>query len=75
MLALINQSLPHELLNILNILFINNLGKDSEGISFEHIVISQLDIFGQTGNDHKHFIFIHIKLLDEHVNQPSNVLV
>lgn len=75
MVALVYKCLTQELLDVLQILLINNFGEHSECISLEHIVIGQLNIFGQTTDDNEHFILIHIKLFNQHVHQPSQVLI
>ena len=63
MLTLVDQSLPEELLNVLDVLLINDLGENSQSICLEHVIVSELDILRQTTDHNKYFVFAHIKFL------------
>jgi hypothetical protein len=73
--ALVNESLSQELLDVLKILFFNNLGQSSKSVSLKHVIISLLNIFGQATNNNENLILINVKLLDEHVHKSSQVLI
>jgi len=75
MVALVDESLSQELLNVLQILLVDDLGKHSQSIGLEHVVVSQLNILRQTTNDNEDFILVHIQLLDQHIYQSSQVLI
>jgi hypothetical protein len=74
-LGLVNESLSHELFDILDVLFINNFGQHSESICLENIVVDELNILGEARYDYKHLIFINMQFFYQHVNQTPQVLV
>jgi len=75
MIALIDEGLPQELFNILNVLFINDFGEHSQSICLKHVVLCDLHILGQAADDNEHFILVDIQLLDENVHEPSQILI
>jgi len=75
MITLVDKSLSQELLDVLKILFFDNLGQGSESVCLKHVIISLLNIFGQTTDNDEHLVFIYVQLLDEHVDKSSQVLI
>lgn len=73
--GLVNQSLSQKLFDVLNILLIDDFGQDSECVGLEHIILSSLNIFLETGYDYEDFIFTNVQFFDENVNKSPQVLV
>lgn len=73
--AFVDKSLSQELFDVLQILFFDNFGQSSESICLKHVIISLLNIFGQTTDNNKYLIFIYVKFLNEHVHKSSQVLI
>jgi hypothetical protein len=75
MLTFINNSLPQKFLNILKILFINDFCQHSQSVGLKHIIICLLNIFCKTTNNHEDIIFINFKLLNENIDESSQVRI
>lgn len=63
MFVFVNQGLLQELFNVLDVLFINDLGEYPECVSLEDIVVRSLHVFQQATDNDKNFVFAHIQLL------------
>ena len=73
--AFVNKSLSQELLDVLKILFFDNLSQSSESVCLKHVIISFLYILGKTTDNNKHFVLIDVKFFNEHVDESSQVLI
>jgi hypothetical protein len=74
-LTLVHQSLLNEFIQGLDVLIVDDVCQDPEGVSFDHLRISHLDVFTQARNHDKNFLFIDLEFLDEDVNESTEVLV
>ena len=73
--ALVNQRLPQELLDVLHVLLVDDFGQHSQRVGFEDIVLRDLHILRQTADDYEYFVLVDVELLDEDVDQSPQVLV
>ena len=65
------EGLLNELLKTLNVLFINNLGQNSQRIRFDNFIVTLLYVFAQAGYDYENLILIYFKLFDEDINEST----
>jgi hypothetical protein len=67
----VNQSLSQELLDVLEVLLLNNLGENSESICLEDIVIGELDVLEETRDDNEDFVFADVQFLQQKLSIKS----
>ena len=75
MVALAQEGLLDDLVQTLDILFINDLGEDPEGVCLDHVVFGLLDVLVEAGDDDEDFVFTDFELLDEDVDEAAESLV
>lgn len=75
MITFTQQSLLDELVQTLHILFVHNFGENSERVRLDHLIFGLLYVFGEARDNNKNFIFVHLELLDEHVDESTQILV
>lgn len=73
--ALVDEGLPQELLDVLDVLLVDDFCQYSERVGLEHVVLRDLHVLRQTADHDEHFVLVDIELLDEYVHQSPQVLV
>jgi hypothetical protein len=74
-LTLVHKSLLNEFIQGLDVLIVDDVGQDPEGVSFDHLGISHLDVFTQARNHDKNFLLVDLEFLDEDIDESAEVLV
>jgi hypothetical protein len=59
----------------LEVLLINDFGQNPQSIGLKHIIIGELHILCKATNDDEYFVLADIQLLDQHINESSQVLI
>lgn len=75
MRTLVEERLTQELLDVLDVLLVHDLGQHSQSVRLEEVVVVGLHIFGEAGDDDEDLGVAHVQLLDEDVDESPHVLV
>lgn len=74
-IALAQKSLLDEPIETLDVLLIDDFCQDSQRVCLDDIVLTLLDVLGQTGDHNEDFVLIDLELLDKDIDQASQSLM
>ena len=74
-ITLAQQRLLYEPIQTLHVLLVDDLCEDTKCVCLDHVILRLLDVLAQARDDNENFVLVHLKLLDEDIDQATKVLM
>ena len=75
MITLTQQRLLDEPIQTLDVLLVDDLCENAKCVSLDHVILRLLDVLAQTRDNNEDFVLVHLELLDENIDQATQVLM